>query len=122
MTIPEKITAYIEHAGLTSLHDFANRAGIPYGTLNNLFHSPEMNITKGTLVKIKSLLGISLDDLVDDDAEIRFTQGAGEGGAGGYPAHTVITIGRGGARTVYQIPAADAEFVDTFLTKMTEKK
>lgn len=121
MTIPEKITAYMAHAGVPSLSDFARRADIPYGTLNNLFHAPDMNVTKSTLIKIKNLLGISLDDLVDDDVEINFARYTSTGGGFSYPENTVIAIGRGGKRTVYQIPDADAQFVDTFLSKMTDK-
>lgn len=120
MTIPEKITAYMQSAGIASLSEFARRADIPFGTLSNLFHAPDMNVTKGTLVKIKNLLRVPLDVLVDDDAEINFAQYTSEGG-GTLPDNTVISIGRGGARKVYQLSDADAQFVDAFLSRMINK-
>lgn len=40
----------------------------------------------------------------------------------GFRDNTVVSIGRGGEKRIYEIDEQDAEFVDTFLKKVAKKK
>lgn len=64
------------------------------------------------LVKIADYFSVSIDYLLGRESDKALS----------LKANTVISIGRGGEKRIYEIDEEDAEFVDTFLKKVAKKK
>lgn len=116
MKLTEKIDAYMSANKIKSLAQFAELVGVPYMTIRNFYIKGYGNAKRETLVKIKNVMGLTLDELADDTIEIDFTNRP-MSAQNEFAANTVVTIGRGGERTTYVLNDEDAEFVDSFLKR-----
>lgn len=65
-----------------------------------------------TLCKLADFFGVSVDYLLGRESDKALS----------LKDNTVISIGRGGEKRIYEIDEEDAEFVDTFLKKVAKKK
>ena len=124
MKLPDKITKYMASNHIKTIADFARAADLPYTTVKNLFVKDNINVKVETLIKLKNTLKISLDDLVDNDVDIDFEAIKNKeyiDGKVNIPENTVISIGRGGKRSVYLISENDAAIVDNLLERLGKK-
>ena len=124
MKLTDKITNFMAVNQIRSLAEFARLAKLPYMTVNNLFVKDYNNTKIETLIKLKDAMGVSLDDLVDDDVNINFEAIKNIGyikGSIDVADNTVISIGRGGKRSIYTITDDDAAIVDTLLNRLGKK-
>ncbi len=124
MKLTDKITNFMTVNQIRSLAEFARLARLPYMTVNNLFVKDYNNTKIETLIKLKNAMGISLDDLVDDNVDINFEVIKNIDYIKGnidIADNTVISIGRGGKRLIYTITDEDAAIVNTLLERLNKK-
>lgn len=124
MKLTDKITKYMESNRIKSLADFARAANLPYTTVKNIFVKDNINIKVETLTKLKNVMQISLDALVDDNIDIDFEAIKNKkyiAGEVDVPENVVISIGRGGKRSIYTIDEKDAAVVDNLLERLAKK-
>ncbi len=122
MKLTDKITNFMAVNHIKTLADFARQVDLPYTTIDNIKKSS--NITAATLLKLKNFMGISADELLDDNLDINFEQLKNKKYINGdvdVPDNTVISIGRGGKRSVYTITDNDALIVDNLLERLGKK-
>lgn len=124
MKLTDKITNYMACNNIKTLADFARLANLPYMTIKNLFIKDNINIKVETLTKLKNALNITLDELVDDNINVDFESIKNKKYINGkidVPENTVISIGRGGKRSIYSIDPKDASIVDNLLERLSKK-
>lgn len=125
MKLTDKIKQYMAVNKIQSLAEFARSANLPYMTVSHLFEKDNNNTRIETLIKLKNTMGISLDELVDENIDIDFHQIKNADYIDGtvkVDDNTVISIGRGGKRSIYSIADQDAMLVDNFLERIAKKK
>lgn len=123
MTISEKISLYMKTNNIKTLTEFASIAHLPYTTLKNLFIATA-NPSRDTLVKLKNAMGITLDELADDNCIVDFEYKKNQEYLKGnvkIPNNTIISIGRGGKRSIYTINDNDAQLIDNLLNRLGQK-
>lgn len=124
MKLTDKITKYMECNRIKTLADFARAADLPYTTVKNIYVKDNINIKVETLTKLKAAMQITLDELVDDNIDVDFEAIKNKKYIDGnidVPENTVVSIGRGGKRSVYTITDNDAIIVDNLLNRLGKK-
>ena len=124
MTIYEKIKKYMEVNNMKALTDFSQFVDVPYTTIKNLETKSNTNIKRETLIKLKNAMGITLDELADDNIDIDFENEKNKNYINGKTdvvENTVISIGRGGKRSVYTLNDSDIKLVNDFLCRLSKK-
>ena len=123
MKLTDKITNFMLVNHIKTLADFARQVDLPYSTVDSIFKKSS-NITASTLLKLKNLMVISADELLDDNIDVNFEQLKNKKYINGdvdVPDNTVISIGRGGKRSIYTIADSDALIVDNLLERLGKK-
>lgn len=123
MTLIEKIKGFMKTNNL-NVSDFVKLVGVPYTTTNSLFTCDCANPKKDTLIKLKNAMGLTLDELADDSVVVDFENIKNKkiiNGDVDVAENTVIAIGRGGKRSVYNLDEADIKLVDLFLNRLNTK-
>lgn len=124
MKLTDKITNFMSVNHIKTLADFARLAKLPYTTINSLFCNENANTKIDTLIKLKTAMQITLDELVDDNTDIDFEKIKNKKYIDGkidVADNTVISIGRGGARSIYTITDNDATIVNNLLERLGKK-
>ena len=110
MELINRILALMQEQNLSKA-DLHRLSGLKKSTFYNVFDEKTnpSKIQLDTIRAIADALNTSLDYLMTgkDSQTIR----------GSFGANTIISIGRGGKRTIYEINDEDAAIVDAFLNK-----
>ena len=110
MELINRILALMQEQNLSKA-DLHRLSGLKKSTFYNVFDEKTnpSKIQLGTIRAIADALNTSLDYLMTgkDSQTIM----------GSFGANTIISIGRGGKRTIYEINDEDAAIVDAFLKK-----
>lgn len=70
MLMTEKIDLFIKTKNIKDKKAFAQLCGVPYTTLLSFYDKGYGNAKRETLYKLKTFMGITLDELSDDRIEI----------------------------------------------------
>ncbi|MBQ7977696.1 MAG: hypothetical protein IJ301_03835 [Clostridia bacterium] len=124
MTIADKIKQYMEVNNIKSVAEFATMSKLPYMTVKNIIDDNNNNIRRDTLLKLKDTMQITLDELADNNIDVNFQNKKNNDYINNkinVADNTVIFIGRGGNRSIYEISETDAQLVDDFLKRVSVK-
>ena len=116
----DKIDAFIKHKGLKGRREFAELCGIPYPTVVSFFSNGYGNAGRETLNKMKIVMGLTLDELADDNIDIDFaTRNDKEQTPPPLLANgnVEVCIARDGQYTNYALCEEDVAMVTAFLRK-----
>lgn len=110
MELINRILAVMQERNLSKA-DLHRLSGLKKSTFYNIFDEKTnpSKIQLDTIRAIADALNTSLDYLMTGKESQTIT--------GSFRANTIISIGRGGKRTVYEINDEDAAIVDAFLNK-----
>ena len=101
--------------GYKSQKDFAEALNISKSTYN-YWENEKIEIDYTSLDKLASHFDVSIDYLLGR-TDIRTNKPTSDT----FDDNTVVAIGRGGKRVVYNISDEDADFIDAFLSKFDKK-
>lgn len=124
MTIADKIKQYMEVNNIKSVAEFATMSKLPYMTVKNIIDDNNNNIRRDTLLKLKDTMQITLDELADNNIDVNFQNKKNNDYINNkinVADNTVIFIGRGGNRSIYEISETDTQLVDDFLKRVSVK-
>lgn len=105
------INNYLEINNI-SFREFAKTCNVPNSTLQSIFDSGIEKAGVNTINKVCRILNITIEDLFNNTITDNLSCSNNR---------TVVSIGRGGERAVYEISDDDAAIVNAFIEKMAKK-
>lgn len=92
-----------------SFREFAKYCDVPNSTLQSIYDNGIEKAGVNTINKICRVLNITIEELFGSENKVPLSD------------NTVVSIGRGGERVVYEISDEDAAIVNAFIEKMAKK-